>query len=313
MKEYNVDSLTKNLKEHISKLNIDPKFLDNPAFYSFLEQINGYVLNMNFPDNTIVKQTEQSIFLECVLEQGKYTVSISKSNNDTLRCQVIKENNLFYKNAKEKELIETKATIDKAGKITITTAGSNLNNMKCENNECNKIIWAEQKSYTTNGIMHMREYKQSNESKFPYNIEQITPDMALGIPRQAFIANTNTNLFKSSTTLIRDSIDTAKITTVERDLENGIDNYYHATIPLDKRKLQELVIPNSYQKFQQDIIIPPLSKEQIEEMLKNISDPKIAQGLMEYAVGRDRYSYNSALDPNFCYKVDSKIQSGPKL
>ena len=60
-----------------------------------------------------------------------------------------------------------------------------------------------------------------------------------------------------------------------------------------------MVLPNSYESYPQNIVIPPLSKEEIETMIQRENNPKVREGLRKYAVDRTTYSYNSNEDKYF--------------
>ena len=65
---------------------------------------------------------------------------------------------------------------------------------------------------------------------------------------------------------------------------------------------------DGYGPYPQNVVIPPLSQEEIEVMIQRESNPKVAEGLREYAVGRNTYSYNSAEDKHFISEGISQSQ-----
>ena len=59
-----------------------------------------------------------------------------------------------------------------------------------------------------------------------------------------------------------------------------------------------MVLPGG-DPYPQNVVISPLSQEQIEAMIQKESNPKVKKGLREYAVDREIYFYNSSDDKYF--------------
>lgn len=117
----------------------------------------------------------------------------------------------------------------------------------------------------------------------------------LYIPRAAFRERTFENSYNYRELYVRKQLDTARAVIEDKDKEIK----YNATVPLSREHGLRDIIAIDGDPYPQEIVIPPLSQEQIEEMIQQETNPKVAEGLRKYAVGRDTYFYNSANDKNF--------------
>lgn len=315
--DYSVKELMGNLEEKISGLGIDPKFKMNPAYASALAEIESLISQMNMfevAEVVRVKGRTGNISFDWTSNAGeKYSMSISSSSPETFRCVRTEENQPWVgKNGqiiRRKNAIEIIVTIDKSGCITLTTNGSMVNNIGCDVGKCNNATWAEEKHYTSNGIMRDREYKGFSQTLLTEDFDRVRLDSMLFIPRQAFNFGLWYYKYERRTFLKREKLDTAKI--ISEDKTKGIR--YVATTPLNQEHgLRDMVLPGGYEPYPQEVIIPSLSKEQIEAMIQRESNPKVAEGLRAYAVGRENYFYNSAEDTNFVSEGIAQSQGRSK-
>lgn len=301
---YTVEELRNKLSEHIISLGIDKSFLENPAFSSAISQIDGLISQMGMSESirTItVKEENGEISFDFVSPYGeKYSMSIYSSSPKTFRCVRTKEEKPFIglngQSIREKGVIEEVATIDEYGFITLTTNGSRVNNIDCKMGECNNSTWSEKKYYTSNGVMRDREYKSFTKGKLFENFDRTSIDSMLYIPRQAFDSGFWNDKYESRTLLVRDKLDTARI--LSEDKKRGIR--YSAITPLNQEHgLRDMILLGGYDLYPQNVVIPPLSQEEIEAMIQRESNPKVAEGLREYSIGRNTYSYDSTEDKYF--------------
>lgn len=301
---YTVEELRNKLSEHIIGLGIDKSFLENPAFSSAISQIDGLISQMGMSESvktTTVKEENRNISFDWISSDGKkYSMSISSSNPETFRCVRTEEEKPFIglngQSIREKDVVEEVATIDEYGFITLTTNGSRVNNIDCKMDECNNSTWSEKKYYTSNGVMRDREYKSFTKGKLSETFDRASIDSMLYIPRQAFDSGFWNDKYESRTLLVRDKLDTARI--LSEDKKRGIR--YSAITPLNQEHgLSDMILLGGYDPYPQNVVIPPLSQEEIEAMIQRESNPKVAEGLREYAIGRNTYSYDSAEDKYF--------------
>ena len=310
---YSVKELREKLAEKISGLGINPKFKENPAYASALAEIESLISQMNMfeaAEVVSVREEEGTISFDWTSSVGdKYSMSISSSSPETFRCIRIEEKKPYVstdgQTVREKNVIEEVATIDKSsGFITLTTNGSMVDNIDCGVGKCNNSTWAEQKYYTSNGVMRDREYKGFSRGELTEDFNRTRVDSMLYIPRQAFDFGFWHDKYETRTALTRDKLDTARI--VHEDTTNGIR--YNATIPLNQEHgLRDMIVLGG-DPYPQNVVIPPLSKEQIEAMIQRESNPKVAEELRALAVDRENYYYNSAEDIHFISEGISESQ-----
>lgn len=306
MQYYNVEELRKNLREHVLGLGIDKRFLENPAFASAISEIDSLIGRMYIfqaAETLTVKEENGNISFEWTPSFGdKYSMSISSSSPETFRCVYTEERKPYVgrngQTIREKYVVEKVATIDNSGFITLTTNGAMVNNIDCSMGKCNNSTWAEKEYYTADGVMRDREYKSFSGGELTEDFDRTRIDSILYIPRQAFNSSFWENKYESRTLLVRDKLDTARI--VVEDRRKGIR--YNAITQLYQEYGLKNMVPVAgygYDPYPKEVIINPLSQEEIEAMIKRESNPKIAEGLRQYAVGRESYSYNSAEDSHF--------------
>ena len=310
---YSVKELRDKLSERVIGLGIDKSFLENPAFASAISQIDSLIGQMNMfeaAEAIIVKEENGNISFDWTSSVGdKYSMSISSSSPETFRCVRTEEKKPFVgtngQSIRQKNVVEEVATIDKSGFITLTTNGSMVDNIDCGMGKCNNSTWSRKKYYTSNGIMRDREYKKFTRGELSEDFDRIRIDSMLYIPRQAFDFGFWHDKYESRTLLVRDKLDTARI--VSEDKTKGIR--YSAITPLNQENgLRDMVLLGGDDPYPQDVVIPPLSQEEIEVMIQRESNPKVAEGLRAYAVGRTTYSYNSAEDKSFVCEGISQTQ-----
>lgn len=310
---YSVKELRGKLIERVIGLGVDKSFLENPAFASAISQIDSLIGQMNMfeaAETVTVKEENGNISFDWTSPVGdKYSMSISSSSPETFRCVRTEENKSFIdtngQNIRQKNVIEEVATIDKFGSITLTTNGSIVDNIDCKIGKCNNYTWSEKKCYTSNGVMRDREYKSFARGELSVDFDRAEIDSMLFIPRQAFDFGVWHDKYESRTLLVRDKLDTAKI--ISEDRTKGIK--YSAIAPLNQEHgLRDMALLGGYGPYPQNVVIPPLSQEEIEVMIQRESNPKVAEGLREYAVGRNTYSYNSAEDKHFISEGISQSQ-----
>lgn len=310
---YSVKELRGKLIERVIGLGVDKSFLENPAFASAISQIDSLIGQMNMfeaAETVTVKEENGNISFNWTSPVGdKYSMSISSSSPETFRCVRTEENKSFIdtngQSIRQKNVVEEVATIDKFGSITLTTNGSIVDNIDCRIGKCNNSTWSEKKCYTSNGVMRDREYKRFARGELSVDFDRAEIDSMLFIPRQAFDFGFWHDKYESRTLLVRDKLDTAKI--ISEDRTKGIK--YSAIAPLNQEHgLRDMALLGGYGPYPQNVVIPPLSQEEIEVMIQRESNLKVAEGLREYAVGRNTYSYNSAEDKHFISEGISQSQ-----
>lgn len=282
---YSVKELRDKLIERVIGLGVDKSFLENPAFASAISQIDSLIGQMNMfeaAETVTVKEENGNISFNWTSPVGdKYSMSISSSSPETFRCVRTEEKKSFIdtngQSIKRKNVVEEVAAIDKSGSITLTTNSSIVDNIDCRIGKCNNYTWSEKKCYTSNGVMRDREYKSFARGELSVDFDRAEIDSMLFIPRQAFDFGVWHDKYESRTLLVRDKLDTAKI--ISEDRTKGIK--YSAITPLNQEHgLRDMAaLFDGYGPYPQNVVIPPLSQEEIEAMIQRESNPKVAEGL----------------------------------
>lgn len=314
---YSVNELRDKLVEKIEGLGINPKFKENPAYASAIAEIDALIGQMYMDkaaEEVTVDEKQGNISFSWISSVGKkYSMDISCSSPETFRCIRTEEDKPFVgtngQTIREKNVIEKVATVDNYGFITLITNGSRVDNIECSGKKCNNSTWAEKKYYTSNGVMRDREYKEFSRGELSENFDNTTTNSMLRIPRGAFETGFLKDAYEKRELLVRDKLDTARM--IVEDKRRGIR--YSAIVPLNQEHgLRNMETLGGYDLYPQDIVISPLSTDEIEAMIQRESNPKVAEGLRVYAVGRENYHYNTFDDEKFVSEGISQSQGMSK-
>lgn len=303
---YRLDELMDNFEKKISGLGVDQKFRENPAYATALAQIKSLILGMNIGDetkNVIVSEEKGNITFDWKNNGDKHSINIMCSNPDTFGVIYVEDKKPYINNegntVRNKNVIEKKATIDDAGFITLIENHGMVYNNPSDISKCKNIVWAEKKYYRADGIMRDREFKDYGEGELTESFDNANVGSILYIPREAFKYGFMNDKYEERTVMTRDRFDTAHV--YHEDKRKGIE--YSATIPLDRQHgLRDMnTVVGFHGQFPEEVIIQPLSKEDIEEMITKEKNTKVEEGLRKLAQGRDTYYYDSKKDPHFKY------------
>lgn len=306
---YNGLELIENFNEKISNLGIDPNFKENPAYEKAVYHIRYSIYNMllemfsHIGDAKFLSVHEEegkiSFDYQKPTEGKKWSVSILSPNPEALiyiSCKEDDKMSIDGQYAKEKFVLENVATMDKStGSVTLIENSSRVDNKECSPNRCNNRTSASREIFSSDGISVRKEMKWFPSALLDNDFEHVPIDSVLYIPRQAFDFGQFRDMYVLSELYLREKLDTAR--KLVEDKETGIK--YRATIPLNQEHGLSDMIPIGGDPYPQEIVIPPLSQEQIEEMIQKETNSKVAEGLRKYAVGRNTYSYNSLEDKDF--------------
>ncbi len=306
---YSLKELREKLDEKLSNLGIDLKFRQNPEYASILWEIQGLIDQMNTSkENEAITVTEENgeISFSWPSPTGEnYSMSISASSPDTFKCVFANEKREFMSDGKiikGKNFIEKVANVDKNGLVTLTTNGAMLNNNDCAINEYNIDSWSESKKYTSQGVMYERLYTDSIREKLYGDIDRLDANSALVIQRNAKAMQDN---YDTMMLLQRKKLDIARVLYVDK-VRNV--KYNAETLLNQNYGLRDMILQTDFD-YPQDVVISPLSKEQIEKMIETETNPLVAEGLRDFAANRESYYYNSAEATDFIRDGFSETQN----
>lgn len=300
---YNLYELIEHLGEKVTTLGIDPRFKENPAFSSVIHEIDILLSSMNLEkeekEKLHVTVKEGRISFSCTTNQGrKYTCEISCSSPETFKCIFTEERSPKEQPYREKYVIEKKATIDEYGFITLTTCGANIHSIEGDQNHCSITSRAERSYYTSYGIMRDKEIKTFKPGELFSSFDGASINDMLYTPRQGFDGQFFSDKYQSRTLLTRERLDVARVVIDDKKRQT----MYVASLPLNQEfGLRDMYINGGY-SYPREVVIPPLSKEEIEEKIARERDPKVMEGLRAYVKDRETYSYDSKNDPYFKYE-----------
>jgi len=304
---YSVKELRENLATKIIGLKIDPKFKENPGFDAAIELIDRQISQMNMfesAENILVQEAEGEISFTWIsnLDGTKYTFSILRKDSKTICSVVTSERNEGYstelgRELKSKTAKEIEVSLDVFG-LNIRENGSIITNTQQDLNKCHNTSWAEQRKYNNKGVMSMREYKGFAPAELSKSIEHARVDEMLLVSRNAYVFGFWNDKYVDRTLLVREKLDCARV--VKEDKAQGI-KYCAVSMLNDEYGLRDMYLPGGSNPYPRDVIIEPMSSEDIDKLLQKERDPRVASGLKDYAIGRNTYHYNAYEDPHFVY------------
>ena len=280
---YSIKELKEGIISKLIKLGINQRFLENPSFTICLNEITKLIDEMNIPEiddyeKCLVTEKDGNIQFEFTNMFGKkYIFNLSIDSRNIIRCikteyeipfvsingNVIKRNNI-------KEIV---IKTDDRGCITLCTNVALISNIDCKEGESNISNYTIREYYTPEGIMKEKEEKIFERIKVEKDINDMDADLSLCIPRESYCNSQVSNSYIIYKLLTRDRIDTAMLYYENRKL----DTYNNVIVPLSQKNgliKMELSYP-IFDLLNREIIIEPLSRSEIEEMINSESNLKI--------------------------------------
>lgn len=301
----NLKDLRKNLNSGVCDLGVNSEFLKHPAYESMLSEINSFISQMNISvdsENIVVCEENGAFSFRWVSPGGDdYHMVISSSGPNSLRAIRTTSKKPFIGTNDQmihsKDIIEVVADYDEANKsVTITTNGSMLNDAECEMGVSNNTTWAKRSVYDDKGIMIESEYKGFPTGDLLESVDNVKTADALCIPRNAFNFGMWHNHYTSRELLRREYLDTAKILVEKKD--NNF-RYFASTQLNAEYGLRDMRVVGGYDPYPTEVVIPPLSTDQVSYLIELENNPVVQEGLREYAKGRENYYYDSKMDSYF--------------
>lgn len=314
---YNVRELIEKLEEKVEGLGIDPEFKENPAFQKAINRIHSNIVRMTMTpeEEKRVNVTEQEGKIEFQWRTqfgNTYGMTITCTKPNEFVCTTIEEKAPRRLNdgkmAREKTIIEDIATMKPDSKfLELVTNGATIDDIDCERFVSNVTPWARRYEYLPTGVMQECEEKIFNPLTMNMDFDKVDETHSLFYPRVAFEnGSMSCNHYATDDLITRNKLDTAHVYSEDRNKGTKYVAYEKLS---SEYGYQDLVLQGG--GHSKEIIIEPLSKEEIERMIDSHPDPKVREGLRIFAKGREEYSYNSVEDPAFTYEgfEDSKERS----
>lgn len=295
----NVVDLRENIVDSVVGLGVNLEFLENPAFVAAMSGIKGLIDEISIEDPNVILIDESDgklSFSYTASNFDSYKFELSLFDDKTIKCVRTSEPHSYEGEDKsvvrKKNAVEQIARLEDSGEVTIIVNTGMIDNIGCDNHSYNMSNAVERMLYTVDGVMRERENKVYSSRKGIGYFHRVGANEMLLLARQAFIYGPWADVFSKRVLLVRQMLDTARISYEDRDKEHS----YFGVVPLNKEKgLRDMFIAEEYNSFpMKDVVIPSITEEEISAIIESESDLKIANGLRGYAYGRTTYHYESA-------------------
>lgn len=290
------DEFKKNLPKYVEGLGIDVRFLDNPAFSSMIHDMLGFGRIGAFDGHKKARVSEKDgcVFCECTFGVGDtscYTIKItstSPSEFSFISSAEVRPDGINGK-IEQKLANESIATISEDGSITFISnaGGAHINRHKRD--DCCRSFSSSKEYYTSYGILRDYDCVSTPDTSLGRSLDDVDIELLLERPRKYGL-----NLGFTRESYRRNTFDTAR---VEISDEMRCKKF-NGILPL-RYGLREMSIESLDFSDVQDIFIPQLSREEIEERIQREDNPKVREGLRMLAEGRENYSYDSRTDEHY--------------
>lgn len=269
-----------------------------------LSEIDSLISTMNMfeiADTVLVTEKDNEISFEWFSPVNeKYCFKIIKDNENVFRCIKTSERNLGFsselnKDLREKTATEEIVTLESSGFISIIENNSIVYNTNKKIGACDNTVSSERKYYTNDGIMRDRQYKGYKTGELTEDFDRVRTSSMLYIPRQAFGYGFWHNNYETTTILTREKLDIARI--YHEDKAKGI-RYSSKTVLNSEYGLRDMNLQGG-NPYPLEATISPISKNEIELLIKKERNQKVMDALRKLSAGRENYYYNSNQDPNF--------------
>lgn len=302
--QYSVRELRDKMEEKVTGLGVSDEFKSHPAFRSALIEIDVLIAQMNMfdvADSVVVEENNGKISFKWMSNfDVLYTMDIDLRNNECVRTILTEERipKLVREGVqKEKRVIEKVAMyLDES--VVLMTNGANVKDDIQDGKSMNRSF-VDRKVYDKYGVMSEREFRAYPELPLSDDLDNLRVDSILYVPRGAFSEGFMSDHYDTRTRLSRHMIDTARVSI--EDKRDG--KKFNGELPLSTRygvKNMELEGEFNYPK---EVLIKPLSEEEIDVLVKREKNPTVALGLRSYAEGRSEYYYSSIDDNEFVCEV----------
>lgn len=292
-----VRELSSNLVDRVLELGVGGKFLEHPAFISALSEVGSLIRQMNIsePEKVMVRENNGVISFQYATSEGDNYSFELKASEDSISCVRVEEPHSYVGNSgsvvRQKHAIEIISKLDEYGQVTVTKNIGSIDNVDCEDNmHYNMTSSVETCVYNRDGVMSEREYRYYGSRKGEGYFHRVGANELLNLARRIEPYGDRMP-YSSRTKLVRDKLDVATIVYDDRD--SGHE--YYGKVPLyQEHGLRDMHVANGYNLYPvPNVEIYPLMESEIDQMLARESDPRVAEGLKKYAVGRTTYRYSS--------------------
>ena len=298
-----VTELLNDIDGVVTRLGINPKFKENPAYKTVLAHLYTLIDQMGITNNDseLVSENKNFINLNWIYKAAGdyYDFKIVVPSNNEIICERTNEEFTKDKDGKSvirKKVVNISATLDDIGGIKILSKYGEANDYECGNNDCNVYYGVEEKNYNLYGVMERREYRSFPKTKMRFNVRNITSEQMFINTSGAFSAIN----YRKKEVYERCKLDVANVLIVDR----VTGEYYSGKELIDSTYgLADLSINGRVRNnLNRHVVINPLMDSEIEEILEK-EDPRVAEGLRIYTKDRENFEYDSEKDKSYVYRA----------
>ncbi len=269
----------------------------NPAFETILDEILRIVPQGEF---VIISENPQKYGYGISLEWGyksDYTnsyVSLAMDSAGTFTASSLTRekkvfngtgNQYYHFCSKYKVSYDENTKGIKSKEVSTLLSASNPREYNCD-------VYGSEKEqlYDEHGIMTYSEYKQEKH----YSSKDFSLD-SIGFFDRWPIDEAVIN----KVTMWREGLDFARISKV-KTLDDGEKMGYRSKTRLSSEHGLRKMEPIHYiEEYPEDVVIPKMTEEEIQALIEKEPDPKVREGLVVLAQGRENFYYDSNYDPYF--------------
>ena len=310
MENYSLKELRDEMSKRVISLGINEKFANSPTFEVGISKLSSLIDRMNVFENLpyiIVKQDTNRIFTYIDEVSDKtYEYAIEVPDENTIVCTLMEMGRSYYSDSLNRDVWAKKAIeisikyVTPQGLVIIHENGAIAHNNLEEINHCNNDTYSIIDVYTNFGVMYEKEFKVYSSNFLIEPIESLNFNSLLFIPREGCKAkNFFANKYDKRTLLRRVKLDIARLMYIEP--KKGI-KYCAETLINTENGLRDMELPFGDNAYPKEVVIKPLTRDEIDALLDNETNPTVIRGLEQFAAGRETYSYDSKTDKHFLYE-----------
>lgn len=296
-KRIQLSQIQENLLTLISGTGINPEIIKNPAIKSIVQELSKDIGELGCP-NIVDFWLEASgfgfVYEWDNKERAFFEVSTPYKNQMHCAFGSIKNRDfdaIHNKMWEKKEYIQYQITL--RDRLTVDKKVINFDNQYTENDSIDSSMENVYFEFDKNGILLLRKYLQTGNITQIVDIDKIDSKIVKQIISSFLPSLMNSVIYQEE--LKRKFVDVASLT-----IEDSSNNRkFKGIVPLEnKYSLQDMLVSKRIIDSGADILIEPLSKEELITLMADQS-LKYQEGLKKYCNGRTGFRYLSSKDPEY--------------
>lgn len=306
-----IEYFRKNMKDFF-KNKINLIFYSHPTFESIISELQSIIDELCIRDEEecimVIDYNNQISFKYTNLLGVSYIFNILFDNDNNFTCIIKKEKPITMGGKVSTNILEEQFNYNPlTNEVYIYKYDVSIENTYPNDLTLHKLIFAEKKVYSTDGIMVERDIRELPIFPFDQTIKDINVPSAVSVAHYCFEKNDE---YVSRLYLKRLYLDVSYIHYI-----NFRDNTeYRGYIKLNPDCISELMLDSKGNILSENYYINPLTIEEIEILINKESNPNRRQGLEKLSIGREFYTYRANNSEIYvCKGFDSEDKFQKKL